>query len=62
MVVDPAAWGGQVRERPAPAHLDALQREVIEGEQVVLGYVARDESATTRVVHPLGLATKARSW
>ena len=47
VVVDPAAWGGQVRERPAPAHLDALQRAVIEGEQVVLGYVARDESATT---------------
>jgi predicted DNA-binding transcriptional regulator YafY len=35
---------------------------VIEGEQVSLGYVARDGTATTRVVHPLGLAAKGVIW
>jgi predicted DNA-binding transcriptional regulator YafY len=35
---------------------------VIDGEQLVLGYVARDRSASTRVVHPLGLATKGTVW
>ena len=29
---------------PAPPHLDALQHAVIEGEQLVLGYVARDQA------------------
>ncbi len=47
---------------PAPPHLDAVQRAVIEGEQLTLGYVARDRSPSTRVVHPLGLATKSSSW
>ena len=30
--------------------------------QITLGYVARDRTPTTRVVHPLGLATKNRAW
>src|SRR5262249_39529749 len=42
--------------------LDGLQRAVIEGEQVDLGYVARDRAATTRRVHPLGLAAKGTVW
>jgi predicted DNA-binding transcriptional regulator YafY len=62
VVVDPAGWGRRVVERPTPVHLEALQRAVIEGEQVELGYVARDRQATTRVVHPLGLATKGPVW
>ncbi len=47
---------------PTPEHLDTVQRAVVEGNQVELGYVARDRSATSRVVHPLGLATKGHSW
>src|SRR3954469_14136577 len=45
-----------------PEHLDAVQRAVVEGEQVTLGYVARDRTSTTRVVHPLGLAAKGTAW
>jgi predicted DNA-binding transcriptional regulator YafY len=62
IVVDPFGWDHRPPARPAPQHLDPLQRAVVEGEQVVLGYVARDRSATTRVVHPLGLATKGTTW
>ena len=39
-----------------------MQRAVVEGEQVRLGYVARDGATTTRVVHPLGLVTKGTAW
>jgi len=39
-----------------------LQRVVIEGEQVELGYVARDRAESTRIVHPLGLAAKGSVW
>ena len=35
---------------------------MIEGEQVELGYVRRDRASSTRIVHPLGLAAKGRSW
>jgi predicted DNA-binding transcriptional regulator YafY len=62
VVVDPNAWGRATPSRPTPRHLDALQRAVIEGEQVELGYVARDRASTTRVVHPLGLAAKGSVW
>ncbi len=62
VVVDPNEWGRATPTRPAPLHLDALQRAVIEGEQVELGYVARDRASTTRVVHPLGLAAKGTVW
>ena len=34
---------------------------MIAGDQLTLGYVARDRAASTRVVHPLGLADQARS-
>lgn len=62
VVVDATDWGRTRGGRPAPPHLDAVQRAVIEGEQLLLGYVARDRAATTRVVHPLGLASKSSSW
>jgi predicted DNA-binding transcriptional regulator YafY len=62
IVVDPTAWGQRSAGRPPPPYLDDLQRAVIDGEQVELGYVARDREPTTRVVHPLGLATKGTSW
>jgi predicted DNA-binding transcriptional regulator YafY len=62
VVVDPAGWDQQPgRPRPAP-HLDAVQQAVVAGQQIALGYVARDRTATTRVVHPLGLASKGSAW
>ena len=62
VVVDPGTWGRATPTRPPPQHLDALQQAVVEGDQVELGYVARDRSATTRAVHPLGLAAKGPNW
>ena len=62
VVVDPADWDQRVRSRPLPLHLDPVQRAVVEGEQVRLGYVARSREPTTRVVHPLGLAAKGSTW
>jgi predicted DNA-binding transcriptional regulator YafY len=62
IVVDTAAWGQRTPERPPPPHLDHLQQAVIDGEQVELCYVARDGKESTRVVHPLGLATKGTTW
>ena len=62
MVVDPTGWDRQGATRPAPPFLDAVQQAVVNGEQVVLGYVARDRSETSRVVHPLGIASKGPVW
>ncbi|MDQ1397609.1 MAG: hypothetical protein QOG64_2868, partial [Acidimicrobiaceae bacterium] len=62
LVVDPAGWDQSVRPRQNPPHLDAVQRAVVEGEQIDLGYVSRDRSPSMRVVHPLGLATKGLAW
>src|SRR5882757_7075036 len=46
VVVDPADWGRSATERPPPRHLEAIQQAVVEGEQVTLGYVARDGATT----------------
>jgi predicted DNA-binding transcriptional regulator YafY len=65
VVHDATGWSGAPvdrAERPPPAHLDAVQSAVIAGRQIVLGYVAREGSPSTRTVHPLGLATKGGSW
>jgi len=62
VVVDPNEWGRTTPARTPPRHLDALQLAVIEGEQVELGYVARDRASSRRVVHPLGLAAKGSVW
>jgi predicted DNA-binding transcriptional regulator YafY len=62
VVIDPRAWGSTAAPRRIPVHLDALQRAVVEGECVELGYMARSREATTRVVHPLGLAAKGGAW
>jgi predicted DNA-binding transcriptional regulator YafY len=62
IVVDPTGWDQTSSPRRIPIHLDAVQRAVVEGDQITLGYVARDRAATTRVVHPLGLATKGTAW
>lgn len=54
-------WDHAVVPR-VPPHLDAVQRAVIDGERVTLGYVARDRAVSARVVHPLGLAAKGSAW
>jgi predicted DNA-binding transcriptional regulator YafY len=68
MLVDPHGWDRQwpgqqgTSQRPPPEHLDVVQRAVVTARQLELGYVARDNSATTRTVHPLGIAAKGASW
>ncbi|HEX3623451.1 MAG TPA: YafY family protein [Acidimicrobiales bacterium] len=62
VVVDPAGWDRPARRMRTPPLLDAVQQAVVEGRQVTLGYTARDRAATTRVVHPLGLAAKGPAW
>ena len=62
VLVDPAGWDGPAPVRRTPPQLDAVQRAVIEGEQLVLGYTARDLASSTRTVHPLGLAAKGSAW
>jgi predicted DNA-binding transcriptional regulator YafY len=62
VVIDPAGWDRPARARSTPPHLDAVQRAVIDAVRVSLGYVARDGSPSTRVVHPLGVAAKGSSW
>lgn len=57
---DAASWD---HEEPAtPEHLEALQRAVIEGVQVELGYRRRDGEVSLRTVHPLGLVVKNGTW
>ncbi len=62
VVVDPTGWDTTTAAAPTPLNLEAVQDAVIAGEQLVLGYVARDRAATSRVVHPLGLAAKGSVW
>ena len=60
VVRDTAGWDHL--EPAAPVHLDALQRAVIDGVQVVLGYRRRDGEISERTVHPLGLVVKSGTW
>ncbi len=63
VVVDPTGWDSAAASpRPPPLHLDAVQRAVIEGHQISLGYVARNREPSQRIVHPLGLAAKGSAW
>jgi len=62
LVIDPLGWGHTQPTARTPPHLDLVQQAVIEGEQLVLGYVARDRAASTRTVHPLGVAAKGTVW
>ena len=63
IVVDPGTWDRPVgQSQEAPPLLDVVQQAVIEGAQMALSYVARDGAATTRTIHPLGLATKGGRW
>ena len=45
-----------------PPTLDTVESAGIDGECLRLGYVGRSRAPSERVVHPLGLATKGRTW
>jgi predicted DNA-binding transcriptional regulator YafY len=60
VVLDPASWDRM--PPPAPAHLDVLQRAVVDGVQVRIRYAGRDRPESERTVHPLGLVAKASVW
>ncbi len=62
LLVDPAGWDRPARRRFTPAHLDDVQRAVVQAVQISLGYVARDGTPSTRLVQPLGLAAKGTAW
>jgi predicted DNA-binding transcriptional regulator YafY len=62
VIVDPHGWDRPTSPRRTPPLLDAVQRAVVEAQQVTLGYRARDGAVSTRVVHPLGLAAKGTGW
>lgn len=55
-------WGGPARSAEPPRWLPLLQRAVVESRQVELDYVAGDGSASSRTVHPLGLAARGSVW
>ena len=61
IVVDPASWG-RATPGPPPRHLEALQRAVVDGVQVRLGYAGRDRPPGERTIHPLGLVAKSSVW
>jgi predicted DNA-binding transcriptional regulator YafY len=61
VVVDPASWG-RTTPGPPPVHLDELQRAVVDGVQIRLGYAGRDRPPGERMVHPLGLVAKGSVW
>jgi predicted DNA-binding transcriptional regulator YafY len=60
VMLDPASWG----DRPAapPPFLDELQRAVVDGIKVELGYANRERVESQRTVSPLGLVQKGRTW
>src|SRR5690606_37260378 len=60
IVLDPAQWGAVAP--PPPPHLEALQRAVVDGVQVRLGYTDRRQAVSERTVHPLGLVAKGSTW
>lgn len=61
VVVDPGGWG-RSRRPYQPPMLDALQEALAAGEQVRIDYADRTGKATTRTIHPLGLAMKGTVW
>jgi predicted DNA-binding transcriptional regulator YafY len=60
IVRDPAGWDDP--EAAALEHLESIQRAVIEGTQLDLGYRGRDGKVSVRAVHPLGLVVKNETW
>ncbi|MCT2592879.1 WYL domain-containing protein [Streptomyces sp. N2-109] len=57
-VSDSTDWSGSDHATDGP-HLDGLQRAVLAGTQIRLGYAHPGRAAGERTVHPFGLADKA---
>jgi predicted DNA-binding transcriptional regulator YafY len=62
LIVEPGGWDHPAVQRTPPAHLDVVQTAVVEGVQLVLGYIGRDGAESTRTIHPLGIAAKGSRW
>jgi predicted DNA-binding transcriptional regulator YafY len=66
LVMDPTGWSRRAAADDAtpnnPTYLAAVQEAVIRCRQLELGYIARDQATSARLVDPLGLATKGRFW
>jgi predicted DNA-binding transcriptional regulator YafY len=62
LIVDQTRWGQKTVDRPLPEWLDTLQTAVITGAQVTLSYLSPKGDATTRILHPLGIAAKGVRW
>lgn len=60
VVVDPAGWDRE--PPPAPDHLPALERAVVEGERLRLDYRGRGGEPSSREADPLGLVAKGGVW
>ncbi len=60
VVLDPRTWDRS--SVTPPPYLDVLQRAVVDGVQVRLRYAGRDRPESERIVHPLGLVSKASVW
>ena len=60
LLVDATAWGRSAP--PPPPRLAELQRAVLDGERVLLGYTGRTRERTEREVSPLGLVAKGTVW
>jgi predicted DNA-binding transcriptional regulator YafY len=60
VLLDPSGW-----DRPEPWQpplLDVVRAAVVDGECLRIEYEGRSGASTERVVHPLGVASKGRSW
>lgn len=62
VVVDPVGWGRSAPAVPTPPLLDAIQQAVVEARQVRMGYEDRQRTVTSRIVEPLGMASKGPHW
>ena len=61
VMIDPARWGRNAAP-DEPEYLEVLQGAVFAERQVALSYATPGREPGTRVVHPLGLVTKAGTW
>jgi predicted DNA-binding transcriptional regulator YafY len=62
VVLDPSGWDRTGAPAWRPPLLDQVESAVIDGECLDMAYVGRAGESSQRVVHPLGLATKGRTW
>ncbi|MEU9284420.1 YafY family protein [Streptomyces sp. NPDC048275] len=61
ILIDGVDWSRTAAGGSGP-HQHALERAVLDGERVRLGYAHPDRAPGERTVHPLGLVSKAGRW